>query len=61
MKNTKNDLLNVKRNSIPKMGISPEERAKSLALLEQVRQNQTKPAVFLPKGFSYNFSKKKAS
>lgn len=61
MKKTKSDLLNVKRNSIPKIAASPEEREENLALLEQVKQNQTKPAVFLPKGFSYSFPKKKIS
>ena len=61
MKKTKINLLDVKRNCIPKMGVSPEEREENLALLEQVKKNQTKPAVFLPKGFSYNFPKKKIS
>ena len=61
MKKTKINLLDVKRNCSPNMGVSPEEREENLALLEQVKKNQTKPAVFLPKGFSYNFPKKKIS
>ena len=61
MKKTKINLLDVKRNCIPKMGVSPEEREENLALLEQVKKNQTKPGIFLPKGFNYSLVKKKTS
>ena len=61
MKKIKDDLLNIKRNSIPGLKASKEEMEKNRQLLEEVKQNQTKPAVFLPKGFNYNFPKKKIS